>query len=70
MRLAHVILAGGLALAIAVPTSLATTNEAHHPQASKQTKIKKVKPTKKAPKRSEQPHTTFSAAAAIERGVS
>jgi len=64
MCITRTIMAACLALAIACPATIATANEAHHPQASKQTKTKKVKP-KKAPKRSELPHSL-----PIEGGVS
>jgi hypothetical protein len=57
MRLIHIVLAGCVALAIAAPATIATGNEAHHPPAAKQTKTKKVKPAKKAPKRTEVPHS-------------
>jgi len=57
MRIVRTIMAACLALSIAAPATIATANDAHHPQASKQTKTKKVKPTKKAPKRSEAPHS-------------
>ena len=53
MRLIRIVLAGSLALAIAAPVAIATANDAHHLQAAKQTKTKKVKPAKKAPKHSE-----------------
>jgi hypothetical protein len=57
MRLIHIVMAACLALAIAAPPTIATANDAHHPQAAKQTKTKKVKPAKKATKRSEVPHS-------------
>ena len=57
MRLFRIVMAACLALAIAAPATIATGNEAHHPPAAKQTKAKKVKPTKKAPKRTEVPHS-------------
>jgi hypothetical protein len=65
MRLAHVLFAACLTLAIAAPAPIAIANDAHHPQASKQTKTKKVKFTKKAPKRSQAPHLN-----SVEGGVS
>ena len=55
MQLIHIVIAACLALAIAVPATIATANDAHHPQAAEQTKTKKIKPAKKAPKRSEAP---------------
>lgn len=57
MRLIRVVMAAFLALAIAAPATIATANDVHHPPAAKQTKAKKVKPTKKVPKRTEVPHS-------------
>jgi len=65
MRIIRAIMAACLALSIAAPATIAIANDAHHPQASKQTKTKKVNPTKKAPKRSEVPHSP-----PVEGGVS
>ncbi|MEI8150237.1 MAG: hypothetical protein WCG92_01385 [Hyphomicrobiales bacterium] len=56
MRLISIVLAACVALAITAPATIATANDAHHPPAAKQTKTKKVKPTKKTTKRSEVPH--------------
>jgi hypothetical protein len=58
MRLIHIVMAACLAFAIAAPATIAAANDAHHPQASKQSKSKKAKPDKKAPKRTEMPHFT------------
>ena len=57
MRLIRIVVAACVALAIAAPATIATANDAHHPPAAKQTKTKKVKPTRKATKRSEVPHS-------------
>ena len=65
MRLIRIVMSGCLALAIAAPATIATGNEAHHPPAAKETKTKKVKPAKKAPKRSEVPHSL-----SVDGGVS
>jgi len=56
MRLIHIVMAACLAFAIAAPATIAAANDAHHPQASKNSK--KAKPNKKAPKRTEIPHFT------------
>jgi len=53
MRVIRIIMAACLALSIAAQITIATANDAHHQQASRQTKTKKVKPTKKATKHSE-----------------
>ena len=65
MRLIRIGMVACLALAIAAPATIATANDAHHPPAAKQTKTKKIKPAKKAPKRSELPHTLM-----VDGGVS
>ena len=57
MRLNDIVMAACLAFAIAAAPTIATANDAHHPQAAKQTKTKKVKPAKKGNKRSEVPHS-------------
>ena len=57
MRLIRIVMAAYLMLAIAAPAPTASANDAHHPSTAKQTKTKKVKPTKKTPKRSEIPHS-------------
>ena len=58
MRLIHIVIAACLAFAIAAPATIATANDAHHSQTSKQSKSKKATPDKKAPKRTEIPHFT------------
>ena len=57
MRLAPVMLIGCLVFSAVSPATFAIANEAHHPQVSKQTKSKKIKPAKKLPKRSELTHS-------------
>ena len=57
MRLVPVMLIGCLAFSVISPATFAIANDAHHPQLSKKTKSKTIKPAKKSPRRSELPHS-------------